>query len=195
MPNYPTHARWGRAGAVVMAIGAAGAIYYLFATIHLAAAAGVGASAATFVGAIFPDIDHHASVPREKATRALQILFILALASLAALQFETIVALSETAITTTGVDAPAEAAAGASVALFALVAAGLVDPAIGVVTREHRGWTHNAGIMLVLTGLLCGGMWVLTTGLSVAEQTTAIGVVGTFYVGVLIHLGLDGEII
>lgn len=194
MPNYPTHARWGRIGAVVTAVGAAGLIYYVFTTIPLAVAAGLGAGAATFVGSIFPDIDHHASVPRQKATRALQALVVIALASLAALQFEAIVTVSETAITTAGVETPAEATAGAGVAVLTLIVAGLVDPTIGVVTREHRGWTHNALIMFGLTGVLCAGIWLLTTGVPVVQQTAAIIVVATFYVGVLIHLALDGEL-
>lgn len=177
-----------------MAIGVAGGIYHTFATVQLAAAAGIGAGAATFVGAIFPDIDHHASVPRQKATRALQIVVVVGLASLAALQFDAIVAISDTAITAAGVGTPAEATAGAGVALLTLIAAGLVDPTIGVVTREHRGWTHNTAIMFGLTGVLCAGVWLVTTGLPVVQQTAAITVIATFYVGVLIHLGLDGEL-
>lgn len=195
MPNYPTHARWGRAGALVMALGAAGFVFSTFGTLRLTAAAAIGAGIATFVGSIFPDIDHHASVPRRKATRALQILVVSGLAALAALQFETIVSVSATAISMAGVDAPPEAAAGAGIALFALAVAGIVDPTLGALTRNHRGWTHNPLIMFVLTGVVCSAMWYLTTGLAVAEQVTAVTVVGTFYIGVLIHLGLDGEVV
>lgn len=196
MPNYPTHARWGRIGAVLAALTIGGLVYTLFDSPLLAGGGALGAAAATFVGAIFPDIDHHKSIPRQKASRALRLLVVFGVASLAALNFELLVSASETAAADLLDDPglPPELLAAAATVLVALIAGWLVDPAIGLVTREHRGWTHSVPVMFVVTAILVGGVLVLTASLATARQMTAALVVGTFFAGCLIHLGLDGEL-
>jgi hypothetical protein len=42
--------------------------------------------------------------------------------------------------------------------------------------------------------LLLGGLWLLLGGLTFERRVTVLVVTVTFYVGTLIHLGLDGEI-
>jgi hypothetical protein len=197
MPNYPTHARWGQIGAVAMGSTVAGAVYLLVLSPILAFAAGIGAAAATFAGAIYPDIDHHKSIPRRKAVRSFQILLVLGIASLAGLAWMDLVAAVETASTRVGVDLPVppEVATVFAVAGLAGVAASLVNPVIGIVTFRHRGWTHSVPINLVLIALLLAGIWVLTGGLAFERRVTAVVVTATFFVGTLIHLGLDGEIV
>ena len=197
MPNYPTHARWGQIGAAAMGSAVAGAVYLLLLSPVIAFVAGIGAAAATFVGAIYPDIDHHKSIPRRKAVRAFQILVLLGIASLAGLGWLEFVDAVETASVTAGVElpVPAEIAAVLVVAALAAVAVSLVNPVIGIVTFRHRGWTHSVPINAVLMALLLGGIWLLTSGLTFERRLTAIIVTGTFFVGALIHLGLDGEII
>ena len=96
MPNYPTHSRWGRVGAVAMALAVGGTLYVLFEAVVLAGAGALGAAAATFVGSIYPDIDHHRSIPRRKATRAFRALVVLGVLSLAALGWAELLAAVET---------------------------------------------------------------------------------------------------
>ncbi len=194
MPNYPTHARWGRIGAVIAAIAVAAGLFYLTESPLLAGGGAVGAAVATFVGAIFPDIDHHTSVPRQKASWAIRGLVIFGVASLAALNFELLV---ETVEAVNGAvveeDIPPELVVAVGTVIGAFVAGGLVDPAIGFVTRRHRGWTHSVPVMFVITAVIAIGAIVLTSGF--AHQLAAGTVVSTFFFGCLIHLGLDGEIL
>ena len=77
MSNYPTRSRWGRVGAAVVALAIGAALYALFESAALAGAAALGAAASTFVGSIYPDIDHHDSIPRRKATQAFRALVVL----------------------------------------------------------------------------------------------------------------------
>jgi hypothetical protein len=197
MPNYPTHARWGRIGAVVAALLVGAAIFSAFETVVLATGAALGAAGATFVGAVFPDIDHHKSIPRRKANRALRALVILGVVSLVALTFEGLVSTVETTSADASVDLPVPPEVVVAVAgtLAALGCAGLVDPLIGLVTQSHRAWTHSVAVTFVLTGLIAGSVWVGTADLAVEQQAAAVAVVWAFFLGVLVHLGLDGEII
>ena len=196
MPNYPTHARWGRIGGAAMGSAVAAAVYLLVLSPILAFAAGIGAAAATFVGAIYPDIDHHKSIPRRKAVRAFQILLVLGIASLAGLAWLELVSTVETASVRAGFELPVppEIATVLLVAGLAGLATSLVNPVIGIVTFRHRGWTHSVPVNLILIALLLAGIWLLTGGLSFERRVTAVVVTGTFFVGTLIHLGLDGEI-
>jgi len=197
MPNYPTHARWGRIGAAAMSVVVAGGIYFLSQSMVLGFLSGLGAAAATFVGALYPDIDHHKSIPRRKAVRYFQGLTVLGVAALAGLGWLELVDFVEMMSDNLGVELPVppEAATAMLVVVLCFVAAGLVEPVIGVVTREHRGWTHSVPINFVLVAILAGVVFLLTRSLTVERQVAALVVLGTFYVGTLIHLGLDGEIV
>jgi hypothetical protein len=197
MPNYPTHARWGRVGSVGLAVVAGAMLFWLFESPLLSVAGALGTAGATFVGAIFPDIDHHKSVPRQKAVRGLRVLVVLGVASLAALNFELLVEYVDTTAADLLDSQPAlspELLVGLGTVLVAALAAWAVDPALGVVTRQHRGWTHSVPVTFVLTGLLVAAVWLGTGGLATPRQVVAATVVGAFFPGVLIHLGLDGEI-
>ena len=196
MPNYPTHARWGKIGAAATATLVTAVIYFFSMSVLLAFAAGLAAAGATFVGSIYPDIDHHTSKPRQKAVRWFQGLVVLGIASLAGLTWTQFVGGIETAASTVGVSLPVppEVAAAAVVVLVAAVATSFVDPVIGLVTNRHRGWTHSVLINAVLVAILLGVLWVALGGLSVERRVAALVVTVTFYVGTLIHLGLDGEI-
>ncbi len=196
MPNYPTHARWGKIGAGAIGSLVAVMIYLFSNSIVLSLAAGLAAAAATFVGSIYPDIDHHTSTPRQKAVRWFQGLLVFAIASLAGLGWTEFVGGVESVSTRAGVALPVspEVAAAITVVLVAIIATALVDPLIGLVTNRHRGWTHSVPINAVLVALLLGGLWFLLGDLSFERRVTALVVTGTFYAGTLIHLGLDGEI-
>jgi hypothetical protein len=197
MPNYPTHARWGQIGAAAIGSAVAAAIYLLVLSPVLAFVAGIGAAATTFVGAIYPDIDHHKSIPRRKAVRAFQILVVLGIASLAGLGWVEVVETVEIASTEFGVELPmpAEIVAVLALAGLAAIAASLINPVIGIVTFRHRGWTHSVPINTVLVAVVLGTIWLLTHQLTFERRLTAVIVTGTFFVGTLIHLGLDGEIV
>lgn len=195
MPNYPTHARWGRIGAAAVASAVGGGLFVLSGSPLLAGGAALGAAVATFVGSVFPDIDHHKSVPRRKAGRAIRLLVVVGIASLVALNFAGLESFAETAVTELGdPGVPPAALVGAATVLVALVAAGLVDPALDALTRKHRGWTHSAPVMFVVTAILAGAAGLLTGDLSPSRQVAAVVVVATFFAGCLVHIGLDGEL-
>jgi hypothetical protein len=189
VPNYPTHARWGRAGALAVAVALGASVYATVQAPALALAAGVAGGLTTFVGAIYPDVDHRDSVPRRKAVRGFRALVCLAVAGLAAVEWEGLLALAGALAV-----GPPPVVGGALAGAAALVGAALVDPAIGLVTRKHRGWTHSAGVNLVLVAGLVGLSWVVTAGLATPERLVAAAVVGAVYPGALVHLWLDGEL-
>ncbi len=197
MPNYPTHSRWGRIGGAVVAIVVAAGLFFAFEALTVAIAAALAAGITTFAGSIYPDVDHHKSIPRRKAVRGFQGLTIVAIASAAALYWTAFVPLVESlAIQVAGPELPAppELISVAVVLVGTFVAASLVDPLIGLVTFRHRGWTHSVPINAVLIAIVAAAVWVLTRELPVAHQAAAIAVVAAFFAGTLIHLGLDGEI-
>ncbi|MFC7073432.1 metal-dependent hydrolase [Halovenus rubra] len=212
MPNYPTHARWGRIGAVVVALAVGSVLFGAFGSPVLALAGMFGAGAATFVGAIFPDIDHHKSIPRRKAVKAFQFLVACGIIALAILSWDILVEMVDTAVVSPSETAVAEGLgstvdippAFVATLLVLLVVAGfttIVDPFIGLVTHRHRGWTHSVPVTFALTTAIAGALWlatsdfVLSGGLAFERQVTAVSVIGTFFVGILIHLSLDGEIV
>ena len=190
VPGYITHARWGYLAAVVVAIAAGRGVYALAANPVLAAVAGVGAAVGTFAGAIYPDVDHHESIPRRKAVRGFQVVVFGACAGLAAANWDGLVGLAAT------LDTGATTAVAAALAFVGtLLAVALVDPAIGAVTGEHRGWTHSVGINLVLVAVAGAGAWLATGSLGPTARLVAVGLVGTVYLGPLVHLELDGELL
>lgn len=194
MPNYPTHSRWGRLGAAVVGLAVAGAVYTLVGGILLAAVGALGAAVTTFVGAIYPDIDHHTSVPRQKAVRGFRVLAVLGVGGLAAANWGGLVAAAATATGAVGVSLPPALVAVPLVGTGAVVVAALVDPLLGLVTVRHRGWTHSVPINFVLIATLVAGAWVATGALDTPARLVAVAVTASFYFGALIHLGLDGEI-
>ena len=193
MPNYPTHARWGRISAVAVAIALGAAVYALLGAPLLALAGGAAAGVTTFVGAIYPDVDHHKSIHRRKAVRGFRILGALTVAGVAAASWEAVLGLGESLSASVAVPPPV--AGLALVGLAALVAAALVNPVIGLVTRRHRGWTHSPAINLLLVGALAAGVWAVTAGRAPPDRLIAVGVAASFYVGTLVHLWLDGEVL
>lgn len=197
MPNYPTHARWGHIGAVTVGPLVGGILFWTFGTVLIAAAAAVGAAVATFIGSIYPDVDHHDSVPRRKATRAFRLIVVIGVVSLFSLQFEALVDRVGTITATRNltVPVPDEVVVGIGTAVTALVGASTVDPAIGLATKQHRAWTHSVPINALLVGILGAAVWFLTGGLAVSHRVAAVAVLVAFLAGTLIHLGLDGEIL
>ena len=194
MPNYPTHARWGRVGAAVVGVAVAGAVYTLVGGLVLVAVGALGAAVTTFVGSIYPDIDHHTSVPRQKAVRGFQLLAALGVAGLAAANWEGVLAVGESAAAAAGASVPPVALAAGLVVVGAVVGTALVNPVVGLVTVRHRGWTHSLPINFVLVAALAGGVWVATGALTRPARVVAVVVTASFYLGTLVHLGLDGEI-
>jgi small basic protein len=181
-----------------MAVAIGAGLYVAFDSVLLAGVGAVGAAATTFVGSIYPDVDHHNSVPRRKATRAFRLLVVMGVFSLAIVGWDPLVSAVETAEAEYfGASLPASpaVAAGVIVAVTSAVLAALVDPAIGLVTRSHRAWTHSVLVNFVLTGIVVAAVLLLTVDLGTPRRAAAVAVVGTFLVGTLVHLGLDGEIV
>ncbi|AUX08848.1 hypothetical protein AArcSl_1215 [Halalkaliarchaeum desulfuricum] len=197
MPNYPTHAQWGRRAAVAVALLVGAGIYTAFDLPILAVVAAVGAGATTFVGSIYPDVDHHNSVPRRKATRIFRGFAVFGVISLGVLHWERLVEFAATIPTEELLSEdviPTEIVASGGIAMLALGSAALVDPLIGIVTRQHRDWTHSVPINFALTALFAAGVWLLVREFEPAYQIAAVAVVGAFFLGCLVHLGLDGEV-
>lgn len=197
MPNYPTHSRWGRRAAVAVALSVGGGLYAAFSLPLLSIAAATGAAATTFVGSIYPDVDHHNSIPRRKATRVFRAVAVFAVISLGVLHWERLVDLAATLPVeeiTADVTVPTEVVASGGIALIALGGAALVDPLIGLVTRQHRAWTHSVPINFVLTTVVAAGVWLLVREFDPAYQVAAVTIVAAFFFGCLVHLALDGEI-
>jgi hypothetical protein len=190
MPNYPTHARWGRVGGVVAGLAVGGAIYALLGTAVLAAVGAAGTAVTTFVGSIYPDVDHHTSIPRRKAVRGFRALGALGVVGLAIARSDVLFE----AVGSLGVSVPPVVGAAAFTSVAALLVVALVDPLLGFVTRKHRGWTHSAPINLVLVATLVAGAWLFTRGLVAPARLVAAAVTASFYLGTLVHLGLDGEL-
>ncbi|MEF8780925.1 MAG: metal-dependent hydrolase [Haloferacaceae archaeon] len=197
MPNYPTHARWGRRAAAVVSLLVGGGLYATFATPLPALAAAGGAAATTFAGSIYPDVDHHESIPRRKAARTFRVFALFGVLSLGMLHWERLVELAAMVpldSVAPEVAIPVEVVASGGIVAVALIAATLVDPLLGTVTRRHRAWTHSVPINLGLTGIVAAGVWLFVRSFDPAYQVASVAVVVAFFAGCLVHLGLDGEI-
>lgn len=190
VPGYRTHARWGRIGAVVIAILAASAVYTATATPLLAAVAAVGSGATAFLGAIYPDVDHHKSIPRRKAVRAFRAVVGAGVLALAVAYWPGLTAFAASL----GLGVPPMAGAAVLAALAGTAAVALVGPTVDAVTGEHRSWTHSTAVNLPLLAVVAAGVWILTGGLGTATRLVAVGFVVAFFLGTLVHLGLDGEL-
>jgi len=99
-----------------------------------------------------------------------------------------------TAAGAVGASLPPALVAAVLVGACAVVVAALVDPLVGLLTVRHRGWTHSVPINFVLVATLGAGVWVATGTLATPARFVAVAVTGSFYLGTLVHLGLDGEI-
>ena len=194
MPNYPTHARWGRVGATVVGLAVGGTVYTLVGGVVLAVVGAVGTAVTTFVGAIYPDIDHHTSVPRQRAVSGFRVLVVLGVGGLAAANWEALLAVAATGAGAVGASLPPALVVGALVGAGAVGAAALVDPLVGLLTVRHRGWTHSVPVNFALVATLVAGVWVATGSLATPARFVAVAVAASFYLGTLVHLGLDGEI-
>lgn len=196
MPNYPTHSRWGRRAAVLVALTVGTGIYGAFELPVLAAVAAIGATATTFVGSIYPDIDHHNSLPRRKVAQVFRGVAIFTVVSLGVLHWERLVVVAA-AVPIEGLlpelAVPTEVVASGGIAMLAVGSAALVNPFIGLVTRDHRDWTHSVPVNFVLTGIFAAVAWLLVREFEPAYQIAAVAVVGGFFLGCLVHLILDGE--
>jgi hypothetical protein len=177
---------------VALAVGSA--VYTLVGGVALAAVGALGAAVTAFVGAIYPDIDHHTSVPRRKAVHGFRVLAVLGVGGLAAVNWEGLLAVAATAAGAVGASLPPALVAAVLVGACAVVVAALVDPLVGLLTVRHRGWTHSVPINFVLVATLGAGVWVATGTLATPARFVAVAVTGSFYLGTLVHLGLDGEI-
>lgn len=164
MPGYVTHARWGRTAGTIVAALATAVTFLLTEMWLLSIVAGIATGAFTFLGALFPDVDHPDSIPRRYMVLVLRVIVVI-VAIEAYRQWP-------------------EYTEGYIVA--AVVVCLLMSMLIDALTRKHRGWTHSVGVMFLLCGTLVGALYLL------------VGVVALvfsgFYVGVLTHLRLDGEL-
>lgn len=176
-----------------------GTFYYFFEIASLALAAGVITSIMTFIGSIYPDIDHHKSIPRRRAVRVFQLVSAGVIIGVSVLFWSEINTGIESIIAQSNLEfrLPPMAISGVSVGVVSLIAIRCIDPAIGILTDKHRGWTHNPLVNAGVVGTLLAGGWVATGSIAISTTQRGILILAgvCFYFGSLIHLGLDGELI
>lgn len=194
MPNYQTHAGWGRVGAFIVALAVGSILFVAFDSRTVAVIGIVGSWCTTFVGAIFPDIDQDGSIPRRKAARSFGLLVAMGVVALVWVQYDTMVS----AIDTTDIVAFSESGTSPAVVIAvgtvitSILVATFADATISLLTHEHRGWTHNVYVLLLITAVMVTVIVVLTDGLAATITGTLIG--SSFFLGCLIHLRLDKEL-
>jgi hypothetical protein len=146
---------------------------------------------ATVAGALFPDVDHHSSIPTRLFHRYGPWVAATVVAVLAVANARTLVALA--AIPRPGLDPgylAGIASAGASLAVFVGIRRMIL-----AIQPSHRGPTHRLPVALAVSSLLgAGGSFIameLGAPWSVA-RVVAGATATTFLLGVLSHLWKDG---
>lgn len=192
MPLYEEHREAGIARAIPFTL----AVFVLavFVTSHLLAGvvAAVAAGSSVILGAVFPDVDHHAAKPHRKLKKFIAYVFM-AIAAFCYLLFVAWI------LPNYSDSSPISGYTAYQLGLGILVVplAGTVGSEL--VTRfrpKHRGITHTREAGLVGGTVLAAGIWLLGAG-AVAESlvlTIAFAAGVGFFVGVIEHLKLDGII-
>lgn len=195
--KYQTHARLGRIGGLVIGLVAGGSVSLAFAAPMLGLVTAIGAAMATYLGSIYPDIDRRNSIPRRKATRLVQPLALFTVIGFGVVRWEQWVGLiTQLPIQTSylGIDIPVALIAGIGILLLGFGALAGTDLLIGLLTARHRTWTHSLRVNFVLTLGAAGGVSFLASDLALPIRVAIVFPVIAFFLGTLIHLGLDDEL-
>lgn len=186
MPDYHTHRNSGLERGLPVGLLSFFASAILFESLLFAAFAGIGAVFLTVLGAIFPDIDHHSSIPfrRLKVLTAAVFTFGAAWMYFEAVSYFIETSTSNVATSITGYQL------GMSIVLVPL-AGGLGVAVVETLRPTHRGVTHTkvAGLAVGASiGLVLLHLW----DSSIQGQFLAVAACSAFYVGTYNHLSLDG---
>jgi membrane-bound metal-dependent hydrolase YbcI (DUF457 family) len=189
MSEFRTHVRTGLAVHVCLTAGAS--VAYLASSLgEVGLLAVAGSLPVTLAGAVFPDLDHHASIPsrlvRRHGPRVVAAGLLLAMYA-----DRRLVVMACAAIP---VVAAPEYLAGLVSAGVAAVGYHGADRLIPFLRPRHRGPTHRIPVAIVASGAI--GVWalVVSVALSVPPPAPRIGgavAAGSFLAGVLSHLHQD----
>lgn len=192
MPLYEEHREAGIARAIPFSL--AVFVLAIFVTSHLLVGifAAVAAGSSVILGAVFPDVDHHAAKPHRKLKKFVAYVSM-AIVAFCYLQFVAWMLPNYS----DGSSISGYTAYQLGLGIFVVPLAGTVGSEL--VTRfkpKHRGITHTREAGLVGGIVLATGIWSLGT-VAVAQSVVlpiafAAGV--GFFVGVIEHLRLDGII-
>lgn len=188
MGNYDDHLEYGYGAYALVFTAIAGAALSGGVTVLVAAGLAVLAAPLTMLGAVFPDIDHHASHPHRAFKR-----LVFAATTITAFCLLAIAAFEPLAVALSGMLA-GFADVGAMVALHCLSLAVGVG-AVHLVVRyrpTHRGITHRVPTGATLATTIGGGFWYIA-GLIPAVDALLAGLFlgGAFFIGFLSHLQCD----
>lgn len=192
MGNFDDHMRYGAFSYLLVLI-AFMAVSFRFEVLVLGALASGLALPFTFLGAAFPDVDHHSSKPHRWLRQ-----FVFVSVSLVAGYFFVFETRSNFVELAARVEAPLEnealALIGAVVSAFLVGGIGFL--LIGVLRPKHRGITHTLRTGFVMSSLAGAGSWYAAF-LVVPEFAFVLGggaFVGFFF-GFLSHLQCDGLLV
>jgi hypothetical protein len=149
---------------------------------------------ATVAGALFPDLDHHSSIPTRLFHHYGPWVAATIVAVLAVANAGTLVALA--AIPRVGLDPgylAGVASAGAVLAVF--VGVRRVGPSL---RPSHRGPTHRLPVALAVSGSFGASSGLVALELAApwtVARVVAIAAAATFLLGVLSHLWKDGLLV
>ncbi|QLC35125.1 metal-dependent hydrolase (plasmid) [Halarchaeum sp. CBA1220] len=189
MSGFETHLRWGLATHAVLVAATASA--YLLGACSLGPLALVCVSLpATLAGALFPDLDHQASIPHRYGADVCPVL-VAAVALVVGLRYRPAIAATVTRAT----GRPGAFLGGVVVASLAWSAWVGTRRLFPVLRPTHRTVTHRLSTGVVVA--LCVGAVVsllLGTDGSVGAPVRAVALTesAAFLLGFLSHLGADG---
>lgn len=143
-----------------------------------------------YLGAVYPDVDRHGSIPRRRALPYVEAVAVAAVALAVAIRWEWFVAAGHALFGLVDVTTrPLIAGSGA-----ALVAAGLAvlaaEPLLSVVTGPHRTWTHSVAGNALVVGVLAAAIWVAVP-LQGQDRLVLASLPFAFVLGVAVHAFAD----
>ena len=143
-----------------------------------------------YLGAVYPDVDLHGSIPRRRVLPYLQALAVGTVALAGLLAWDWFVGMGHALLAM--VDLSTDPVLAGSTA--ALVAAGLavvaVEPTLSVLTGAHRTWTHSVAIHGLVALALGAGLWVALP-LSGSDRLVVAALPLAFAIGVAVHRFAD----
>jgi len=198
MPGKETHAKFGWIAAVLIGAGVVGVLVFtgLVGAVP-AVALGAASGGVVYIGSLFPDIDHPNSIPFRRAVTLGRVGVLAAVVAVAVL--------NPSVLATVG-SLPAQFLPGAVPASLPvpLVGAGVllvggavlavgVPSIIDSVTGSHRTLTHSPPVIAALSAFLGLGVFVGLGRLGIASirGPAAFLLAVAFFVGTLVHIGLD----
>lgn len=142
------------------------------------------------IGAMFPDIDHHASKPFKMFKRLVTGVLIVGVLAGAYIFSNTLIAYVPASVAPSVPDV-AFVVAGAGLACGFIVLS--TGPVLRIVQPKHRGTTHRMPTGILVSGVLAGiSVWLGSQVSAVPELFVGGAIFSAFLVGFASHLYADG---